>query len=268
MAKKPMTEEQKQVLRERLALARAARKPKQTLSTEPVSVNIRPDIKPATPTSQDALLETLIKMVDQMQNTRPNPSETNNISLNGNGQIQGVINKYPIDKAFYTDPVEELLAYADKAMPSMAVRTLYDIVWEFTDRPYQSAQNIWYNEPWHVIHLYKRMFDDQGEPVTTLDELGNKDEVVIDWRTGYFFEDDVLVQQYANQHGLVNYDATEIANELRITRMKRWLRDVFFPPKPTSNFNAKQIVVNGQVVEQTVRSKVLGSLPARDQINL
>ena len=218
MAKK-WTDEERKAFGDKMKALKAAKT--KTTKTDTYTETVQPSAAAPAQDKQDLLLETLIKMVEGMQSSRDDPRQQNQLTPNANN----IINRYPIDKDFYVDPVPELLTFADTSMPAMAVRTLYDLVWELTDRPYESKQGVWYNEPWHIVHIYKRMFDDQGEPVVSVDEQGNRDEVVIDWRTGYFFEDDVLVQQYINQQGMTNYDTTDIANQLRIARMKRWLRD-------------------------------------------
>lgn len=215
---------------------------------------------------QDILLETLVKMVDEMQSQRATPNSVGGLSLNSSGEVSGVINRYPIEKDFYPDPTQEL-----KDMPELVrfgFKENYDLVWEVYSQAYKTATNIWYNEPWHIIHLYMRQWDENGEPAKALDENGNQDEVVIEYRTGYFFEDDVIVQQEANRLGLVDFDASDLANQLRLHRMKTWLRSIFYPPKAKPSFSDKQVIVGGQVVIQTSRSKVLSSLPDKNQIRL
>lgn len=270
MTKKIWTKEEKQAFADKMKKAKLQK----------VNSNLTKQADKQTDTDEtlskhDQLLEVLIKMVDTLQKNQSTPiitpsnpihnRQNSNINISSTGDIQGIINKYPIDKDFYPNPVNELLDYAEKAMPAIAIRVTHDILWDVVAHPYQTANNIWYNEPWHIIQIDKRLFDDQGEPLRDKD---SGDEIVIRWRVGYFFEDEIMVKQAANKQGLKDYDSDNLANEIRLLRMKRWLKDIFYPPKPKPTHSDRQVVVNGQVVIQKSRTILLPDLPEKSAIRI
>ena len=273
---KEWTPEERKAFGEKMKAAKAAKKPqtKTTQKQNETNTNpVQPESSTEVPTkkdNQEILIEQLIKMVDALQQQRTQPTGTaanmSGLGLNQAGQITGVITKYPLDKDYYPDPCEELANMPE--LVRFGFKENYDLKWDIHTQPYQTNTNIWYNEPWHIVTLYKRLFDDDGNPVMEKDENGNLDEVVYIKNTGYFFEDDMAVQQEAQRLGLTEFDSSELSNILRLERMKTWLKNIFYPPKPKSQYNDKQVVVNGQVVIQTSRTKVLDHLPSKDQIRI
>lgn len=267
MPKKQWTPEEREAFAKKMKDARRASTLKDKKPTQTKTIN-------KTNGDDNLLLETLIKMVDTLQSqiNQPKVEDTNQyhgrnqgVNISHAGDITGIINKYPIEKDFYPDPTDELLEFSDKHLPAIAFRTNYDLLWDVTSHPYETANHVWYNEPWHVLQVDKRMFNEQGEPVV---DKESGEEIVIKWRIGYFFEDEVMVAQEANRLGIKDFDANELANKIRIERMKRQLKDWFYPSKPKATQSDKQVVVNGQVVIQTSRSKLLDSLPSASSIRI
>jgi hypothetical protein len=247
MPRKPMTEEQKQALRERLAKARAAKQAK----------NEEKETAP-TPTdhgSTDPTVAELTKQVEELKalvaNQQTSNPQTDLISalqamagINGaqisRGRVVGTTEKHSTDLTRYDDPRERLRK--EPRLARIAFDTNYELEFDVGVTQYETKDGISLKEPKFHLKLNQIILDEDGEPTNR--RMGKAQMI--------FFEDPATAMEVANRLGLPVDETNETAflNEMRYMRMREWLFECFWPPKPnTDKGNQTEMVINGQVVQ-------------------
>jgi replicative DNA helicase len=183
------------------------------------------------------------------------PSMTPGIGLQVNpfGQAVGTFTKFNIDPDFYPNPVEALLTEfdEDRRMRRFNLRENYFITFDMTAKPYQTKDNLSIQEPTFHMTLYMNMFDDQGE------ETGKA--IVV--QTLHMNEDEELTRIFASEEGIEVTDEglRELMDKTRYERAKRWLLNIFFPPRNFQlNVDSTEEAIGGSVVKVVTKSNVKG----------
>jgi hypothetical protein len=183
------------------------------------------------------------------------PSMTPGVGLQVNafGQAVGTMTKFNVDPNYYPNPVEELLTEfdSDRRMSRYNLRENYFITFDMTAKPYQTKDNLSVQEPTFHMTLYMNMFDDQGE------DTGRA--IVI--QTLHMNEDEELARQFAAENDIEGSDEgiKELMDRTRYERAKRWLLNIFFPPRNYQlSVDSSEEAIGGSVVKVVTKSNVKG----------
>lgn len=155
----------------------------------------------------------------------------------GSQGVQGVVQKYPVEASHYPDPRDRL--YDLPELKRYAMRDNYIITYEVQGVTYEK-QNVTFTEPRHVIHLYRRLYDDDGTDSGKV-ALVNR----------HYMGEDELVTKIASQKlGLDINKWQEAVDEVRFLRIKQWLLDLFRPVNIQTKTRQKTVqVIDGKAVE-------------------
>lgn len=268
MAKRQMTDEQKERARQNLAKARAARAAKaknknpQT-NEEPAQA---PTATPAAPptvqvTESDGRsasdIEALLARVQELeasawrsmgQGQQPG-AQVNPMS----GRLTGTFEKFVLDPDYYPSPIERL--GAEERLSRFAFPENYELKYEVTASEYTTIDGIRTREPKFTLDLIRKMYDEETGELTpgryTVCRL-------------VMHEDPDAAIAVARQYGMEIDEEDEKAflDEMRYLRMRDWLLEAFYHVPVTSNRNRKEMVINNQVVEYfEVNSEESSSVP-------
>lgn len=266
MARKPLTEEQKEALRERLAAARAAKQEKKkqldiveevekVKAQEPApkapEQEVVPEDEPVTTINTESNTETLLnRALEAMalmaeQNARLQAG-TQKVEVQGPqvkaGRLTGTLDRFSMSKDDYIDFTDRLSQ--DPTLSRFGFEHNFELVWKFEPVRYQTIDGVWMQEPKITIDLIRKIYDEETNELTN----GRYKEFRI-----IIHEDPDAAIWVARQHGVaVPEDAegeTAFLNEMRFLQVRDWLRECFMPKKPVGNNNRKDMVINGKLVE-------------------
>lgn len=157
--------------------------------------------------------------------------------------VQGVINKYPVEKSYYPDPSERLIN--EPKLARFAMKENYIFKWDVDGVEYEK-NNIAYSEPRFTLELYRRLYNEDGE-------FTGKAALVA---RNILHEDQMTTRVAASKLGLVKTfgegedNMRELMDEVRYWRIQQWLFGIFTPPKvQTHRKRPTTQVIDGQVVE-------------------
>lgn len=251
MAKRQLSEEEKDVLRARLAKARAARKtntPTKKEDTKTVEAPAPEEVSPATEQSETVSiskeqLDYILQKIRQFEQ----PQAQNASGVNAFGRPVGVTVKYPTEQAYYPNPVPDLLTAPE--LRRYGFEDNFIVKFEVKGLDIETKWGTMYSEPEFKLTLYQRWFDENGE-------LSDK---VIKRNTAIFYEDQHAVEKFAREQGIeiTDFNRRDLYDKVRIERFKRWLVDYFNPPKPDFGHKEVETVIDGQVVVMTALSEIL-----------
>jgi hypothetical protein len=251
MPRKPMTPEQRAKASERLKAAREAKQVKaEEAKRREEEFENRPKGEPVPANAPNLvdLVEKLAREIEELKAGRgyQNPQEAlpKVAQMQGGfdpraGGVQGIQYKYPVEKSYYPDPTDRL--YDDPALKRFAMRENFYFKWDVVGEVYEKA-NITYSEPRFSVELFRRLFDEEGNPTGKM-VLVNRQ---------FQMEDELTARLAADKLGLTNTFATfeDLMNEMRYYRIRRWLLGIFTPPKiEQHNRKATTMVIDGKVVE-------------------
>lgn len=167
-------------------------------------------------------------------------STANGMKIGPQGQLLGVHEKYIMSAKRYPDPRDRLTE--ELRLQRFAFKENYDMEWEVGVSQYQTIAGVNTREPKFTLKLRRIMFDDDtGLPT-------NNRYVVCQ---AIFHEDPEAALVIAQENG---YEVTassekEFLDEMRYIRMRDWLMEAFYPPKPRVDTKKKEMVVGNRVVE-------------------
>lgn len=188
----------------------------------------------------------LMQRLNDVERQRPQGAQ-----LSAQGNVTGIVEKYPVDPRKYPDPTEDLYELKDPILVRHNLRENYVLTWKVKKLRYQTAAGIWINEPSFSLTLYRKHFDEEtGEPTGKLFKI----------QEGRWTEDEVLAHEIARKVG-IDTDAigiSQLLERVRKERFREWLVELFRPAnRPQSKRSKKEEVHNGVVMEvtdiQTVR---------------
>lgn len=221
-----MTPEERKAWGEKMKAARAKKAEPQVTAPEPqVTVNQEPD------------LQELLARIKELEAKNNNYVAPNQPQVTARGII-GTVEKYSTNPALYSDPRERLAN--EPRLTQFAFKTNYELAWLVDTTSYETKDGINMKEPKFTLQLNKIVLDDEGMPTTK--------RIVIN--KIIMFEDPQTALVVARDHGVEVDESreTDFLNDMRYLRLRDWLFDTFYPPKPTSLSRQKQEVIGGQLV--------------------
>lgn len=165
---------------------------------------------------------------------------TARVTSNG---VQGMVQKYSVDRNFYPDPTERLLS--EPALARFAMKENYIFRWSVDGEMYEKDK-VKYGEPRFTIELFRKLYDDEGQPTGQMALIARQMQ----------HEDEMTVQIVAARNGWADKFGEgeegyrQLMDEVRYWRMQQWLLNLFTPPKVESHRKRPlQQVIDGKVVE-------------------
>jgi hypothetical protein len=254
------TEEERKAFGEKMKASRAA-KTNTPQPTEPVEAT------PSEPTvnlTQDQF-QALMERLNKLETSKTESFDTKNEpQLNQLGRAVGIMQKYSVDPRDYLDPREQL--YLLPELERFAFRQNYYLNWDVEQTQYETKYGTSFSEPRFELRLYKRLFEDDGEPTVikdnvgqpVLDEQGKPQYKSYLVKKAFFFEDPAASMKEAQQLGIpvTNANSKEFLEQMRKLRYKSWLLEIFNRPKAVKTNRKEQMVIGSSVVEVESYSEV------------
>jgi hypothetical protein len=261
MPKKVWTPEERQAFGEKMK-ARREEKQKEREAQEgtqshsepqtPSSQNVEepqalPQVEASKPQLEEPSQDELLKRVKELESYlfrmvgNQTQGQQSGPQISTHGGIQGTLVKYSVNPKDYPDPRDRLFEEPRLILQNFN-RTWWDLEFEVTSVNYQTKDGINIKEPKFQLKLIRIIADPDTE------EPSNKRYVL---HKATFFEDPQAAIDVANQHGLKVAEELEKAflDEMRYLRMRDWLLESFYLPKPDS---AKQ-----KVTEQVIENRLV-----------
>jgi hypothetical protein len=254
MPRKKMTPAERKAWGEKMRLAREAK----------ASPNAQPQVTPedSAPAQISEELETsdsapevntqgedtvtqLLKRIEELEKRQffqqPVPPVAPGAQVTSGG-IVGTVTKYSINPKDYPDPRDRL--FEEKRLQLKGFnRDWWDLEWIVGRVNYETKDRVNTVEPKFQLRLIRIIEDPEtGEP-------SNKRYTL--WK-GTFFEDPQAAIQVALDHGFEVSEQMEKAflDEMRYLRMRDWLLEAFYPPKPSQQkINKTETVIGNRLVE-------------------
>jgi hypothetical protein len=240
------TEEEKKAWGEKMKAAREAKKEAsaaEAAKDKTVPVETTDGVKQVSMTQdQFDQLMTRLNKLETEKLTAPNniPLDTP-ATVTASGQIHGVKEKYPINKALYAhvDPRERL--FNEPKLSRFAPRENYTMYWDVSVTRYQTQQGVHMSEPRFELELRRNALNEDGS---------KRGEYVVGKIVTH--EDYDAAVDIASALG-IEIDPNlgkEFIDEMRYQQFRQWVEEQFFAPTPIQNQNSgkKEMVVGGKVV--------------------
>jgi hypothetical protein len=135
----------------------------------------------------------------------------------------------------------------------------YELEWSVTTSSYKTIDGVNTREPKFTLQLNRIVMDeDSGEPTNQR------------WKVcqAIFHEDPDAAIVVAREQGvnIEDYEERAFLDEMRYLRMRDWLLEAFYPPKPAQEKkNKKEVVINGKLVEMwEINSETTEAIPFKD----
>lgn len=261
MPKKEKTPAERKAWGEKM---KAARKAKKLASTPPVA-EPTVEVSPSAPETiqGESDIDVLKRQVQELkdalffQQRQQVPPAQQGASVSSRG-ITGTHTKYSTNPKDYPDPRDRLFDEAKLKLKGFN-RDWWDLEWIVSRVNYDTKDGIHMAEPKFQIRLIRIIEDPEtGEP-------SNKRYTL--WK-GTFFEDPEAAIQVAAQYGIEVGEEIEklFLDEMRYLRMRDWLLEAFFPPKPSqSKMNKTETVIGNRLVEvYEINSQNSETIPFQD----
>lgn len=233
---------------ELIQLVQIEKQSKEVEEVRPVEQNLGPKQEVASPDVLQ-LLQSLQREVDELRRANPQaesaPADQKLDELIrlqggakvGSGGVEGIVQRYPVEASHYPDPRDRLYDLVE--LKRYAMRDNYIITYEVQGVTYEK-QNVTFTEPRHAVHLFRRLWDDNGE------ENSKVALVARHFQT----EDELITKIAAQKLGLDMSKWQEAVDEVRFLRIKQWLLDLFRPVHIEEKTRQKTIqVIDGKAVE-------------------
>lgn len=171
--------------------------------------------------------------------------------------LVGTYDKYKVDPNYYPDPRQRLSQ--EPRLQRFAFDMNYELEWQVSISSYKTIDGVNTREPKFTIQLNGVMMDeDTGEPTNMRRKICQ----------AIFHEDPEAAIVVARENG-VDIDQMEeraFLDEMRYLRIRDWLLEAFYPPKPQQEKkNKKEVVIAGKLVEVwEVNSESTESIPFKD----
>lgn len=171
-------------------------------------------------------------------------------TLNSQGGVTGIIERFPINPSHYKNPTEDL--YEVPELRRFGLRENFVIDWRVTPTKYQTAMGTWYIEPRFELTLKKKQFDEDNNEIVKHDDKGKAYHPRIVLGRASFFEDPPANILEAELAGLSidDLDSEVFQDKMRMYRYKFWLMERLSPKKPVfTTSNRREEVIGGKVYE-------------------
>lgn len=239
--RKPMSEEQKQHLRD-LAKIRYAK-----TNTPQTEVVEQPDFSQV-PEAQIAGEATLTELQAQIKELQEGQFAQILAALKDNnqngaqalgGKLVGTVEKYRLAADLYPSPVARLME--EPKLRRFAFDINYDLTYVVGISEYETIDHVRIREPKFTLELVRILMDEEtGEPTNGRYVVCN---VIM-------HEDPEAAIVIAREQGLEVEEDNEDAflNEMRFIRMRDWLLECFYPAPIKDEHNRRDMVVEGKLV--------------------
>jgi hypothetical protein len=191
------------------------------------------------PEEYQDLLRRMLEMQEMFINNNRAATPANTLGVK-NGSVIGEIDKYLTDPDLYPDPCKRLAK--EPRLQPFAFEYNYELKFQVGITSYETKSGVNMREPKFTLELYRIMLDDSG--VQT-----NKRMVIC---RGIFHEDPQTAIVIARDNGIQieGMDEPTFLNEMRYLRMRDWVIEQFFPPKPSQEkIDKHEEVIGGKLVE-------------------
>lgn len=231
---KQWTDEERKAFGEKMKASRAAK------TKTPLETNTQ---KPVVEIPEDTLkvLMDRIAALEAEKASRP-AEQLQQPTITNNGQVQGVREKYTVNKAAYAhvDPRDRL--FNEPKLSRFAPKENYSMYWNVLVTRYQNAQGIWMAEPRFELDVRRKVLEDDGTPTGKEYQVGKM----------VSHEDWDAAVDIANSLGL-DIDPSmgkDFIDEMRYQNFRMFVEELFFKPKPIQQVNSgkTEMVIGGTVV--------------------
>lgn len=228
--------------------------------TEVLPTDNQPTNAPQTPPVDTNLIAAVVAAVMEAQRQFPQaaqapveqkleeleataPGRSHKARLGAGGEVQGIVYRYEVDKNYYPDPTKRLLD--EPKLIRFAPHQNFIFRWAVDGVEYKK-NNITYAEPRFTVELFRRLYNEDGEPTGSAALVARN----------ILHEDDFTTRIMAGRLGILDqFDDTDegfraLMSEIRYQRMREWLLSIFTPAKiQTHRKRPTQQVIDGKVVE-------------------
>lgn len=171
-------------------------------------------------------------------------------TLNTQGGVVGVIERFPVDAKHYVNPVEQL--YDVPELRRFGLRENFVLDWAVRPVKYQTAMGTWYIEPRFELTLKKKQYDEDNNELVKFDGKGQPYHPRLVLGRASFFEDPPANIMEAEEAGVSidDLDKPEFQEKMRMYRYKFWLMERLSPKKPQfTTSNRREEVIGGKAYE-------------------
>jgi hypothetical protein len=267
MPRKKLTPEQKKAWGEKMKAAKEKKAmeraqpqvtpqvgtPTSTPAAEPMSQNTELEVSPPDSSAEENVrsddVQTLLRRIEELERQRffpaqPTPQLSQQPQVTHRG-ITGTLTKYSVNPKDYPSQEDILTRLLDERRLQLQNfnRNWWDIEFQVSTVNYDTKDGIHVREPKFQVRLIRIIEDPEtGEPSNRRYTLH---KVTL-------FEDPDAAIQVANQHGIEIPEELEqdFLNEMRYLRIRDWVLESFYPPKPTqAKANKTETVIGNRLVE-------------------
>lgn len=192
--------------------------------------------------------ELALKLANQAPTTA-----TSSMQVGVNGMV-GTLEKYKLDPKHYPNPSDRLAK--EPRLQRFAFGMNYELDWQVSVSQYKTLDGINTKEPKFTIELHRIVMDeDTGEPT--------KRRYTICRAVFHEDPDSALLVARDNGFDVKDYEEKVFLDEMRYLRIRDWLLEAFYPPRPSmEKKNKKEVVINGKLVEMfEINSEQSESIP-------
>jgi hypothetical protein len=161
----------------------------------------------------------------------------------------GVIERFPVTPANYTNPVEELMDLPK--FRRFGLKENYVIDWAVTSTRYETRQGQWYIEPRFELTLKRKQYDENGDEVVRYNKLNQPFHPrIIIGRASFFIDPpaDMIEAQLAGLEDSGLSDK-EMQERMAFWRYSLWIEERLSPKMPTNSSGMREEVINGKAYQ-------------------
>lgn len=159
------------------------------------------------------------------------------VGVNG---MTGTVDRFDMNFDLYPDPSERL--EKEQKLQRFAFQINYELEFKVSESAYTTIDNVRMREPKFTLELVRIVMDeDTGDPTDGRYSVARL-TLHEDPDTALFLAREMGMQVDRN-------DEMSFLNEMRYIRMRDWLLDCFYPPKPETKTQRRQTVIGGRLVD-------------------
>lgn len=196
------------------------------------------------------------QVVEELKKTNIDPEQIAIIAaavakaMDKDGPASRTVKHRSLDKSDYPNITKRLMELPELARKAM--KENYKITWNMELREYDGKDGLWYRVPVHVFKLFR--FPTEEELQDSQDRGGSlTKDTEIEEQTHMQTDDESTTTAIAAKLGykvgrdFADYD--QLLDEIRFTRVKRWLTDLLIPSRPNEEQISapKELVIGGTV---------------------
>lgn len=207
---------------------------------------VQPDLSQAPVMDSNEALESMKRQIEELKASLERVANVNNVAQNPqvslNRGLVGTIEKYAVDPSYYPDETSRLSQEAK--LQRFAFPMNYEMKFIVETVNYETKDGLSVKEPKFTLDLIRIILDEEtGEQTNKRYRVCRQ----------VFFEDPqtavVIARQYGVEPELFPGGERAFLNEMRYMRMRDWLLEAFYPPKPQPSQNKRETVIGNKLVE-------------------